>query len=205
MSVDVAVLDELVLGSARGGRKVAKPLALEVVRELGEGDLPALQAPQALGSTAPALVAIRNTHHMLARLLAEGRKPQECSLITGHSASRISILQNDPAFKDLVAYYRENVEAQYADVHARLAGLGMTAVEELQQRLEEEPEKFSAREVKEIAEFALDRSIAPKKTAGGPGGGGPGSGGLSININFVEPQAGGMPMLDVTPTGKSNG
>ena len=69
-------------------------------------------------------------------------------------------------------------------MHNRLATLGATAVEELQERLEDKPEDFSNKELRELVESTMDRSVAPAK--GGPKGPS-GSGGqpLSINVNFV--------------------
>jgi hypothetical protein len=167
---------------------------LEVRRELNAGDLDALLHPPPVGAVTPSLGQIRHAHHTLAMLLAEGRKGVEISGITGYSPSRISILQGDPAFQELVAYYREQKEAVYLDVHQRLATLGMTAIEELQQRFEDRPEGFTNREVKEILESALDRSIAPAKT-GKNAGAQPGGAAVSLTVNFVKAHQG--PVLDL--------
>ena len=171
------------IGSARGKR--SGPLELVVMRELNGGDLDLLRNPPAQGQIVAPLQRLRHTHHMLARLLAEGRPGVECSMITGYSQSRISILQNDPAFKELVAYYAQQTEAKYLDVHERLASLGIDTIEELHERLDTQPEKITTRELMELAELTLDRSVAPPKGAAakGQGGGVP----VSVSINFVNP------------------
>jgi hypothetical protein len=122
---------------------------------------------------------------MLARLLAEGRKSEECSLITGYSTTRIWILKQDPAFKDLVAYYAAQTEAKFLDVHERLAALGMSTLDELQERLESDPDGFKNRELMELAEFALDRSVTKDSRKGGPQGTPP-----AVAITFVSGNGG---------------
>jgi hypothetical protein len=177
------LLVDVHIGSARG-RKAA-PLAIEVLRELNVQDLDLIQNPPKVGVETRPLARLRHTHHMLARLLAEGRKNEECSLITGYSPSRISILQHDPAFKELVAYYSDQTKEVYLNVHERLASVGMAAVEEIQERLEVSPKEFANRELMELAEMALDRSVTPGARNAAQGGGGNGN---TINITFVKPQ-----------------
>ena len=111
------------------------------------------------------VVKIRSRHHALAQLLAEGRSNTEAGLLTGYSASRISILKADPAFAELLAHYSEQQQQAYVNVHERLAALGINAVEELQERLELNPEEFSKKELMEVASLALDRAgFGPKTT-----------------------------------------
>lgn len=181
--MDFIDLENIAIGSARGRK--AQPLHMAFSRELNESDLALILNPPEKGITTAPLLRLRNTHHMLARLLAEGRKPGECSLVTGYAPSRISTLQNDPAFKELIAYYSQNVEAKYLDVHERLATLGMATLDELQERLEEAPEGFKNRELIELAEFALDRSVTQDQRKGQAQGGAP-----AISVTFVSAPAG---------------
>jgi hypothetical protein len=53
---------------------------------------------------------------------------------------------------------------QFLDVHAKLANLGEAVVEELQERLEENSEDLSVKQLLEMGAFALDRSSAPPKS-----------------------------------------
>lgn len=191
-STDLATLADFELGDELGaqlrsarGRK-PKFARFDVLRELNGSDMEMLLSPPEHGVKTPLLTKLRNSHHMLARLLAEGRKAQECSAITGYSPSRISILQRDPAFKDLVSYYAAQAREVYLNVHERLAALGMSTVEELQERLETDPEAFSNRELMELAEMALDRSLTKPKENALVGQAPP----VAISINFVEPEKG---------------
>lgn len=162
MSID-HFIDSLVPPPAKGRR----PVYGEVVRELNEADIQTLwTAPEGgLESSTPAILRIKNSHHMLARLLAEGRKDVECSQITGYSPNRISILKRDPAFKELLEYYKSQVSEAFVNVHERLATVGLAAVEELHERLEEAPQGFANRELMELAELGLDRAgFGPKST-----------------------------------------
>ena len=146
-------LDELLGGLGR-------PLQATVSRELEEVDLRLLSIlpDGVLEKTTPAVARLRHSHHLLARLLAEGRRPNECSMITGYSPSRISILQNDPTFLDLIASYRAQVQEIYVSVHERLAQLGVDSIEELQARLDEHPERFTIADLQEMMKLTMDRS-----------------------------------------------
>jgi hypothetical protein len=156
------------LSPARGGRKSSAPLFIGEPRELTEDDLKELVNPSALNSAPSQLQRIRSTHHRLAQLIAEGRKGTEISLIMGYSQSRISVLQSDPAFQELVAFYKNQTAAVFLNVQERLADLGMAATEELRERLEENPGKFTHRDLLEVQKSAFDRSIAPPKVTQNP-------------------------------------
>jgi len=158
MSFLDGIIDEIAPPAARGRR--AKPISAAIRRELNEGDIKALWDLPAggLDSSVPPLVRLRHQHHFLARLIAEGKPNVESSLITGMSPSRISILKNDPAFSELIEYYKQQAGEAYVDVHERLAVLGLSSIEELMDRLQDSPEGFSARELMELAALGLDRS-----------------------------------------------
>jgi hypothetical protein len=166
-------LSDLAFKSARGARgpKAKQPLFVSFSRELNLADLDALNNPSPLGSETPVIKRLRSQHHTLARLLSGGMKAVEASLVTGYSQSRISLLQKDPAFQELMSYYKGQAEECFVDVHKRLGDLGTAVVEELQERLEEDPEGFSHKELLAVAELALDRSVAPPKTRVGQVGG----------------------------------
>lgn len=141
------------------GRKQGEVHA-EVRRELNASDVERLWAmPEGeMDSTTTPLKKIGFTHHSLAKLLAEGRTNEECSLITGRSPSRISILKHDPAMAELIEYYRTQNEAIYINVHERLAALGLDTIEELQDRLENDPTSYTNRELMELSALVFDRS-----------------------------------------------
>lgn len=55
----------------------------------------------------------RESHHAVARLVAIGATHEHIRRITGLTFKRISTLHNDPAFKELVTIYREDVEKKW--------------------------------------------------------------------------------------------
>lgn len=132
-------------------------LAVQVERELELEDVVASSA-ETLGSQTPPLARLRDTHHNIARLLAQGLKAVEVAAITGFSQSRISLLRKDPAFKELLAFYRDSAATEFADAQKRLAMLAMDATAELHERLLENPADLRTTELMEIAKMAHDRS-----------------------------------------------
>jgi len=82
---------------------------------------------------------------------------------------RISILKKDPAFAELIEYYKTQKDEAYVNVHERLAVLGLSSVEELAERLEDAPEGFTNRELMELSALGLDRAgFAPVSKAAAP-------------------------------------
>jgi hypothetical protein len=151
----------------------------------------------------PRLKALRYNHHMLAKAVASGQTLLECSKLTGLSVGRVSDLKNDPAFQELVSFYAEELNEVYVDVHQRMAALGTSVLEELQERFEADPEKFTKRELMDLFTTMADRSIATAK--GGPSpqqalSVGPNGAGLALQINFVSPTQGETIDLPATTT-----
>ncbi len=141
-----------------------------VARELDAADLALLQEEK--GSGTSALKRLSDRHHALAKNLAGGMPPGDAAIVSGYVLSRVSILQTDPAFRELVEFYRREVTAQYRDLHQRLSGLALDAAEELSARLEEEPEKVSIGQLLEITKMGADRT-----------GHGPASSTTNLNVN----------------------
>jgi hypothetical protein len=173
----------LVVPSARGGRKPTLPLEITIVRDLSPDDLPQLAQP--IPADAPRsgmLVKLRHGHHLLAQALAKGMKPGEAALATGYCLSRISVLQGDPAFAELLAHYRDLADVRFIDVAERMKGLGLTAMDEIQDRLDTTPEGFSNRELMELADLMLVKGkMAPQGgSAGAP----------AIMVQFISSESG---------------
>lgn len=82
------------------GRPPAEPEIFET-RALRPGEAEATPRGRV-----PAIKAIRDSHHMLARLLVLGIPVSEVAARCGYSISRVSVLKADPAFAELMAYYR---------------------------------------------------------------------------------------------------
>jgi len=166
MDLDIGDLDlDLVVPPSRSAR--AAPLVHEFDGVITPEDVALLVENPSRGSETNALVTLKTRHHKLAQLLAEGIPDIEASLITGYTQTRISILKNDPAFKELLAHYRGVQKEVFINVHERLAGLSMDALEELHQRLEDKPESFTIKQLQDLIPLGFDRSgFGPKSTQG---------------------------------------
>lgn len=137
------------------GRK-AQPVMAEPVRPLTEADIALLATERGIQPTA--LSRLTDRHHALARCLAEGMSHVEAAAITGYTPSRISILNDSPLFSELVAHYRANKDAVLADLHERMLSAGLTAITELAERLESEPEKIGTPTLIEAIKTLADRT-----------------------------------------------
>lgn len=176
----LAALDETLLASA--GRI---PLVIEFDRELTPDDLPELEANMAPAESRPAgpIERLRYSHHQLARYMARGLTPQEISGLTGYSPPYIRRLEEDPTFRELLAGYSTERDIAFSETLERMKTLGISALDELQRRMDDEPEAWSRREVMELAKLML---IEPGRQAPGPAGGPA----IAIAVSFVSPEPG---------------
>jgi hypothetical protein len=141
-------------------------LEAHLFKEIDDGDLALLESQGDLsrgevglvGRATRGLRRLRDTHHALARLIAVGSSNIEASALTGYDPGYISVLKADPAFKELVAHYRANLDLAQTDIVARMSGLSASFLAELQQRLEDDPEKLSNNFVLEALKVLLDRT-----------------------------------------------
>lgn len=136
--------------------KAEVDLDYAIVRELLEEDL-LVRSVSTIGSTAPGIKSLRALHHKLAQCLAQGFTDTEASISTGYSPSRISILKADPTFKELLNYYQGKASEIYIDVTQRMAGFATTAVEVLQERLEDKPDTFTNKDLNQLIKTTADR------------------------------------------------
>lgn len=154
--------------------RAQRVLSAVVVRELDDADVAALGAEK--GSRAPALKRLSERHHALARCLASGMAAGDAAITCGYDPSRVSILQADPAFKELLSFYRESVAVKYLDMHGVLAGLSLDAAMELRERLEDDMQadekKMTAAQLVELVKLGADRT-----------GFGPQSSSTNLNVN----------------------
>jgi hypothetical protein len=143
-------------------------------------------ASRAPGAPQQTLVQLRTQHHRLAQALASGMRPAMAAVACGFSSSRISILQADPTFRDLVEYYQTNQAMEFQEFAKARAETAELAVEVLRERLEAEPEKFANRDLVDIVE-----------TLGGSVGTGQGQGHAppAISITFVSPGQASAPTI----------
>jgi hypothetical protein len=147
----------LQLGSGRR----QSPVAASFARELTVEDLVGASTQEAGIKSVP-IKELRQSHHMLARTMAQGLPDAEVSVICGYSISRISILRGDPTFMELLAYYEDMEKKEYAharaDMHERLRGLGFDAVEILHDKLRDDPDSFDPKTLLSIVEATSDRT-----------------------------------------------
>src|SRR5579871_5665977 len=136
--------------------RAAKPPQVAFVRELGEADIALLASER--GTQPPTIARLRDRHHSLARALSSGMSDSEASAITGYDPSRISILKRDPTFQELVSHYQRVSEAAFADFHERAATLAVSAVNALQEAIDDDENPPSPSLALEIAKFAADRT-----------------------------------------------
>lgn len=141
---------------ARTTGRAAKPVEFEVLGELTELDLSLLDTEK--GSKAPALKRLSERHHALARLIADGMKLGEAGMICGYDASRVSILRDDPTFKELVEFYQREKERVYYGMHETIATAGKMAWDLIIEKMDDSPDKVKMAEAIEIAKAASDRS-----------------------------------------------
>lgn len=157
------------------GRAPAALCAAQV-RELDETDVALLREER--GVKAPALKRLSERHHALARCLASGMEEADAAITCGYVASRVSILKADPAFQELLVFYRQNVNSKYLDMHGVLAGLSLDAAAELRERLEldieAEDKKITVGQLMELTKLGADRT-----------GFGPQSSQLNVNVDLA--------------------
>ena len=167
------------LGGIRAEGHARAPLFVEVVRELEESDLEQR-------ASAPALTDIKelkSSHHNIARLLAQGKKPYDVAIITGYSPGYLTRLAQSPAFKELLQHYATVEDIANADVVQQMQDVGLEALAILRERQEQEPEKFTIGQLQENIKLLL---IEPQKNAALRGAGGGGQAPISIPITFVQ-------------------
>jgi hypothetical protein len=174
------------LGIARRGSRppALRDYGLAVVRELTSADLPDLREP-AVNPPTSGIQQIRAQHHNIARLVVQGHPDVEVSLLTGYTPEYVRKLKGDPSFAELVAYYQAQKEIKFADMLERMRELGLSAMEEIQARLANEPEEWSNRELMEL----LDR-MGPR-SGPMPFGQSPAAGNVSVTVQFVKPNVAG--------------
>lgn len=144
-----------------------KPLVVET-RPLNRGDLARLpQKRQEQGQAQK----LRSHHHRIARLDAAGLKDQDICEICAIGQMRLYTLRQTPAFQELVAQYRNTVNAVFEaaqDEYARAAMRNMVRAEQqIEDHLDEAEESGELLPVKTllaISEGRADRFGYPKGT-----------------------------------------
>lgn len=162
------------------GRSLNKPpLKIGEIRPLTRDDLSEIIGKKRQAQTVQYL---RDSHHMVARLVAAGVRPNsEIARRTGFAASRISNLIIDPAFQELVASYRGDVDAAFIrsqdDFFETATSNMLKAERQIAEKLDkadEEGELLPVRDLLAISRDAADRFGYGKKTTN-----------LNVNVDFA--------------------
>lgn len=143
------------LQTARPGRRSVAVYCAQV-GEVSESDLVLLAGER--GIKPRPIARLRDRHHAIARYLAQGLKEGEVAAITGYCLSRISVLKADPTFQNLVKHYQEVENSAQGEFIERATLASLTALAELQERLEEAPESFSTGDLLEVTKVTADRT-----------------------------------------------
>ncbi len=115
--------------------KIATDPSVTNVRALTRDDLllvKEVRPPSADTHGGNVVQRLRDPHHRVARLIAAGLRTDEISERCGYSNQRITTLQRDPAFQELVARYRKTVDEAFEreqDEYAKLATGNMLKAE----------------------------------------------------------------------------
>lgn len=148
------------------------------VRDLTPADHAALKTTKkgALQTQVNTVAKMRETHHQLAKLVAEGRRNEDISRIMGYSPSYISSIKSDPTFAELVNHYKTIDDANFREtqqtLHERLQATAMVAAEEMLERVTTQPQAFTNNELLDTIKTAADRT-----------GYGPQSRTTNVNVN----------------------
>lgn len=197
--LSTAQLDQIALRPRGPRREIALPPAY--ARDLGEGDLKAIAEGKPAGEPKHVVLSeVKAKHHTIAMMLAAGAALARVSFVTGYAVGTIKQIQLSPLFQDLLAYYVEQKEHEFKDFYAKAAQLGMDAVEELHKRLAEAPGDIKTRELLEIAEKMLERTILPAK-AKEPEWHPPSAPAVTV-IQFIDSPHSGAAVLPPPPKGE---
>ena len=171
---------------------------MEVLRELSIEDL---ATPKARPNGT--IDRLRGLHHAQARLIAAGKTPGQVSSMLGTSRTVMDQLTVDPAFQELVEYYKDQGTVVWLENEAKAAVVGRLAMDILQEKLETEGTRLSVRELKEVATDFGDRSDYAKKTGQQQA---PGAAVITFNFGELKPAEGraALPMpLAITLEGQA--
>lgn len=128
------------------------------------------------------VVRIKAAHHRIAQYCASGLSNVEVGALTGYTPQYVSNLRTgNPAFQELVEHYTRRAEAEMIDLRAKQARLGELAVDELTDRLTDDPEQFTNAELLDVIDSNANKPRAIETQKGWTQAGPP----SPITIQFV--------------------
>jgi hypothetical protein len=101
------------------------------------------------------LAKIREKHHHVARLVADGLQQRMVAQICGYTETYVSILLNNPAMQELVEMYRMQGGAAVRIATEKLKTVGLKALEKLDEKID--ADELNANELTSVAKLGLDR------------------------------------------------
>lgn len=101
---------------------------------------------------------IRARHHRIAQLLASGLKPVTVARLVGFSPGFVANLQTSPAFQELLAHYAAEVHDQFTDFVQSASEFSQEVLDELRDRLQDNPKQFTVNQLLESMKATADRS-----------------------------------------------
>lgn len=126
----------------------------EDLRELALGHGPNAVKPVAADDPND-LSKIREKHHHVARLIADGLQQRLVARISGYTEGYISILLNNPAMVELVEMYRIQAGASVKVATEKLKTVGLKALEKIDEKIDSD--QLSNLELLSAAKLGLDR------------------------------------------------
>lgn len=157
------------------GRPVAKPEILSV-SPLTKEDITSFVPEEA--NTTNNVKQFRDSHHMVARLFAMGLRPGEVARRVGYSLARVSTLRSDPAFQELIAVYRKDVDEIFrenADEYFEtVAANRVIAARRINDLLTDEDRDLTPAQLIAIHSDSADRTGYPKRTVA-----------VNVNVDFA--------------------
>lgn len=155
------------------GRPAIKP-EITSTSALTKADIDGFIPAKVAGKVA----TFRDSHHMVARLFALGLRPGEVASRSGYSLSRISTLSTDPAFKELVAVYRKDVNEEFREAadeyFETITANRVIAARRLNDMLSDEEREFTPSQLVAIHSDSADRTGYPKRTVA-----------VNVNVDFA--------------------
>lgn len=145
--LEEADLRELLVGGGDEGRETAPSIA-----EPKSSPTPEFIPFEETGD----LRRLRERHHHVARLIAQGMQQSLVASIIGYTQSYLSVLLNAPAMRELVEFYRIQNGAASQVIVERLKTVGLKALDKIEDKLE--TEDMSAFELAAVAKLGLDRA-----------------------------------------------
>lgn len=129
------------------------PLDLEIA-----GAMRALAPTETASQAAPVLKRLRDSHHAVARLLAHGQTPEQVSLATGYAPSRISTLQRDPMFRELLAFYAKTADVARMEFEAQMEIIARDAAQAVHERILDEADEVPLETLADVFKIFADRA-----------------------------------------------